>query len=282
MPSKEQIAQYLSTIPQYGEGFGGNNFFNQYRNAQAQLNALPLMEGYDADNQNIQLQEAALKGQKGSAIAGGVISGLTGAATLAAGAEQASHINDTSAYEGQLDDLSRAGNYNYNNFAQLANDYAQTDFMPQYDYSQTRGMNGWQKAGSIGSGTLTGAMTGMQIGGPWGALIGGALGAGASAWGVISGDKAAEAKNMYLQNKALQSQEIAQANFGAANERISNDKLRNGVVNMVAQGGSISRPSLKEYADRILRQPIRYNEPAAPKIVRSKGEGGTVVRIRVK
>ena len=281
MPTKEQIAQYLSTIPTYGQGFGGNNFFNQYRNAQTQLKALPDMEGYNADDDNIQLFESALKGQKGSAIAGGITAGLTGATTLASGAMQAAHINDTSAYEGQLDDLARAGNYNYNNYAQLAHDYAQTDFMPQYDYSQTRGMNGWQKAGSIGAGTLTGATTGMQIGGPWGALVGGVLGAGASVWGVISGDKAAESRNMYLRNKALQSQEIAQANFDAANERISNDKLRNGVVNMVAEGGPIKKRSLKEFADSI-RRPVRLTEPAQPRIVRSKGEGGTVIRIRVK
>lgn len=282
MLSKEQIAEYLSGIPVYGQGFGGNNYFNQFRNANNQLRALPNMEGYDENDPNIQLQEAALKGIKGSAVAGGVITGLTGATTLLAGAQQAAHINDTSAYEGQLDDLSRAGNNLYNNYAELANDYAQNSLIPQYDYSQTRGMNNWEKAGSIGSSALTGAATGFQIGGLWGGVAG--LGAGllTGIGGVIAGNRKAEAKNNFLQNKALQSQETALANYDAAHERIRANSVRDGAVNLVAEGGSIQRQTMKEYADRALRSPVRSSEPAPAKLTRSHGEGGTVIRIRVK
>ena len=76
--------------------------------------------------------DQALRAQQGQAVAGGIITGLTGATTLLSNAYKDAQIRDTSMQEGIIADLNRAGNYNYNNYDQLTNDYAQTNFNPQF------------------------------------------------------------------------------------------------------------------------------------------------------
>lgn len=283
--TREEIANYLAPFGK-PDIYGNQSFVGQYRSANNQLGMLKDLydtvadDGISADDYN--LFKSALRGQRGSAIAGGIVSGLSGATSLLSNAYQSAQIADTSAYEGQIDDLSRAGNYNFNNYAQLANAYDQTNFDPSFNMSEIRGMTDLQKAGAVGSAALTGAATGMQIGGPWGAAIGGAIGLGTGIWGVVAGNKNAESRQNYLTASAQQASEAAQANYDAANERIRYNSNRQNAVNVASYGGSIRKQSLKEYADKVLRRPVRSNEPAPAKIVRSKGEGGTIVRIRVK
>ena len=282
MPYKtnEEISQYLAPYATYGQGWGGQNFLSSYQNAAAQRRALKQLYGDQEHDENYNLFNSALKGQQGSALAGGIVTGLTGLTTLAAGAQQASHINDTSMVEGQIDDLSRAGNYNYNNFAQLSNDYAQTNLIPEINYEDIRGMSKGQQVGNVATSALTGASAGLQIGGPIGAAVGGALGLGAGLYGVLSGNRKAQDKADYLKASALVAQEAAQTNFESAHERIREENNRRGAINVVANGGQINRRqmSMKEFSDRVL---TKKGTPAN-KIIRTKGEGGTVIRIRVK
>ena len=114
-------------------------------------------------------QDSALRAQQGQAVAGGILAGLTGATTLLSNAMKDAQIRDTSMQEGIVADLYNAGHQNYNNYDQLANDYAQVNFNPQFNYQDIRGMNNEQQIGSVATSTLSGAMTGLQIGGPWGA-----------------------------------------------------------------------------------------------------------------
>lgn len=279
MPTKQEIANYLSPFATTPNWYGGS-MLSQYRTAAAQQGALnELYNGIEHDG-NYDLFNSSLKGMKGSAIAGGITAGLTGATTLLAGAQQGAHINDTSMYEGQIEDLSRAGNYNYNNYAQLEHDYAQTAFNPEFNYQDIRGMTTGQQVGNVASSVLSGASTGMTIGGPWGALVGGVVGLGTGLGGVLTGNARAKAKQEALEASALVAQDASQANFEAAHERIREEQNRRGAVNMVAGGGKIERKQLtaKEFAAKVMTG--KGEAPA--RIIRSKGEGGTIVRIRVK
>ena len=224
----------------------------------------------------------ALRAQQGQAIAGGIITGLTGATTLLSNAAKDAQIRDTSIQENQIADLSRAGNYNYNDYEQLANDYAQTNFNPRFNYQDIRGMSTGQQVGSVATSTLSGAMTGLQIGGPWGALVGGVVGLGTGLGGVFAGNAAAKTKQESLNMQAQLASDVAQQNFNAAHERISTDKARQGIVNSVAAGGTINRRSqnIREYADKVLKKSSGYARNRTGQLVRVRKEGGVCVRIK--
>ncbi len=225
----------------------------------------------------------ALKAQQGQAVAGGIVTGLTGATTLLSNAFKDAQIRDTSMQEGVISDLSRAGNYNYNNYEQLANDYAQTDFNPQFGYQDIRGMTTGQQIGSVGTSTLSGAMTGLQIGGPWGALIGGAVGLGTGLGGVLAGNAAAHAKQDQLNLEADLAADASRQNFAAAHERIGDNVHRQNAINAVAKGGPIRRQqSIKEYADRVLGHKAMQRERKPSGVQRIMTNGGCVYRVKVK
>lgn len=234
------------------------------------------------DNGQYGAYDDALRAQQGQAVAGGIISGLTGATTLLSNAFKDAQIRDTSMQENQIADLSRAGNYNYNNYEQLANDYAQTNFNPQFNYQDIRGMTTGQQAGSVATSTLSGAMTGLQIGGPWGALVGGVVGLGTGLGGVLAGNAAAKTKQESLNIQAQLASDTAQQNFDAAHERISANKARQGIVNSVAAGGTINRRSqnIREYADKVLKKSSGYARNRTGQLVRVRKEGGVCVRIK--
>ena len=258
------------------------SFWGSYQNAARLRNSEAIAAN---DNDSGYMMDQALRAQQGQAIAGGITAGLTGATSILTNAFQSAQIRDTSMQQGIIDDLSRAGNYNYNNYDQLANDYSQTQFNHSFGYDDIRGMNTMQKVGSVGTSALQGATTGLQIGGPWGALIGGVVGLGAGLGGVFAGDSAARAKQDSLNLQASIAADTARQNFSAAHERIGDNMHRQNAVNAVAKGGPIRRQSIQEYADKVLRArstapKMREHHGYGGKIQRIKGENGLTIRIK--
>ncbi len=267
----------------YNQSFAGS-----YANA-ARMRDLLADEDYRKQNNIGDGQsnaiDQALRAQQGQAVAGGIITGLTGATTLLSNAFKDAQIRDTSMQENQIADLSRAGAYNYNNYDQLANDYAQTNFGgPNISYQDIRGMTKGQQAGSVATSTLSGAATGLQIGGPWGALIGGGVGLLTGLGGVFSGNAAAKTKQESLNLQAQLAADSAQQNFAAAHERIGDNIHRQNAVNAVKNGGPISRQqSIKEYAEKVLRKGGPMQRERKPSNVqRIMTNGGCVYRVKVK
>ena len=266
----------------YNQSFAGS-----YSNAARQRTLLRDQDYLDKNKiseQNAELFDDALRAQQGQAVAGGIVTGLTGATTLLSNAFKDAQIRDTSMQEGIISDLNRAGNYNYNNYDQLANDYAQTDFNPQFGYQDIRGMTKGQQIGSVGTSTLSGAMTGLQIGGPWGALIGGVVGLGTGLGGVLTGNAAAHAKQDQLNLEADLAADASRQNFAAAHERIGDNIHRQNAVNAVKNGGPISRQqSIQEYANKVLGKgsPIQ-RERRSSNVQRIMKNGGCVYRVKVK
>ena len=258
----------------YNQSFAGS-----YANAKRLLNSEELAAN---DSDSGYWMEQALKARQGQAVAGGIISGLTGATTLLSNAFKDAQIRDTSMQEGIISDLSRAGNYNYNNYDQLANDYAQTNFNPSFSYQDIRGMTTGEQIGSVGTSTLSGAATGLQIGGPWGALIGGVVGLGTGLGGVIAGNNAARIKQESLNLQASLAADAARQNFEAAHERIGDNNHRMNAINAVKYGGPISRQqSIQQFAERVLNtKPKQREYRPGGCIKRIHGEGGLTIRIQ--
>ena len=217
--------------------------------------------------------DQALRAQQGQALAGGLMAGLSGATTLLSNAYKDSQIRDTSMQEGIISDLGRAGAYSYNNYDQLSNDYARTDFNPGFNYQDIRGMSEGQQVGSVATSTLSGAMTGLQIGGPWGALIGGVVGLGTGLGGVVYGN--VDAKNVDADIAANN----ARRNFAAAHERIGDNMHRQQAVNAVARGGRIQ--TIKEYADKVLGTGPKQREyRCGGSIQKTYCDGGLKIKIK--
>lgn len=280
----KRLAQRLGEFP--GNSTFGQSFYDQYRNANSGLGYLRSIENevIPSDRGQYDNLVSGVKGLKGSAIAGGAIAGLTAGAQILNNATQAAQLEDTTQFENQLTDLSRVGSYGYNNFDEIARDYSRTNFNPSISYDDIRGMSTGEKIGNVGSSALSGAAAGMQIGGPWGAAIGGVIGAGAGLAGILTGDRAASVKETFLNNQADIAAGMAQDNLNAAHERILNRNDRRGVVHAVAKGGQIERKSesIKAYADRVLSKPRVNNSKCGGRITRSYCDGGVKYRVRVK
>ena len=259
----------------YNQSFAGS-----YGNA-ARMRGLLEDQGYLDKNkiseENASLYDQALRAQQGQAVAGGIVSGLTGATTLLSNAFKDAQIRDTTMQENQIADLSRAGNYNYNNYDQLANDYAQTNFGgPNINYQDIRGMTTGQKFGSVGTSMLSGAATGLQIGGPWGALAGLAVGGLTGIGGVLAGDSAARTRQESLNIQAQLAGDAAQQNFSAAHERIGDNIHRQNAVNAVAEGGPIHRM----INDTLLKTPKQREYRCGGKVQKLYCNGGVKIRIK--
>lgn len=282
------IATWLAPYAnQYSTPIIGQSYRDVYRNAGAQRTALRNFAENEWVNDDdvladgsIDRVDSMLKGQQSSAAIGGALTAISGLGTVLSGAQQASQIRDTSAIENQYKDLAEFGNYNYYDYNQLANDYANMQYMPDVNEDDIRGMSLGQKIGSVGTSALSGAMTGLQVGGPWGALAGLIIGGGIGAGGVLSGDYKANMQSRYLNGLAYDSAEISDTNKGAAHERIGANTHRQNAINAVAKGGPIRRQTINEFAERVTS---RNRYPSARKdVIRSYGEGGLKVRIKVK
>ena len=250
----------------------GQSFLGSYHNAGRARNDLELAANDDDSGYAL---DQSLKSQQGQSVAGGIVTGLTGATTLLSNAYKDAQIRDTTMQEGMISDLRNAGNYNYNNYDQLANDYARTDFSPNFNYQDIRGMTTGQQVGSVATSTLSGAATGLQIGGPWGALVGGVVGLGTGLAGVATGNSAAHVKQDSLNLQASLASDAAQQNFEAAHERIGDNIHRQNAVNAVKYGGAISR-----FADNaLLKVPKQVEHKCGGKIERLYCNGGVKVRI---
>ena len=256
-------------MPEWWKTMYDQSFAGSYNNAKKLRESEWIAAN---DNDSGLMMDQALRAQQGQAVAGGIVSGLTGATTLLSNAFKEAQIRDTSMQEGIISDLRNAGNYNYNNYEQLANDYAQTSFNPQFGYQDIRGMTTGQQIGSVATSTMSGAMTGLQIGGPWGALVGGVVGLGTGLGGVLTGNAAAHIKQDSLNLQADLAADAARQNFAAAHERIGDNIHRQNAVNAVKYGGKITRQqSIQEFAQKKL-----FGEPRQAEQRRC---GGSIKRV---
>lgn len=279
------LSTRLGTYP--GNSTFGMSFLDQFRNANQGLGYLKQLrsdgEVSDEDAGQFDNLVSGVKGLKGSAIAGGIMSGLTAGTQIATNAMQAGQIADTTQQQNEIYDLSRVGSYGYNNFDEVARDYAYTNFNgPDINYKDIRGMNTGQKIANVGSSALSGAQAGMQVGGWVGALAGGLIGGGTSLWGVLAGDKKARTEEAFLNAQADMAASMANQNLTAANERILNNNNRQGAVHSIANGGKIERITIKQYADKVLGKTHQREMKCGGRITRTKGDGGTIIRIRAK
>lgn len=200
-----------------------------------------------------------LAGVKKNAVASGIMSAAQGVNGILNPALQAAQIGDTSMYQYDIANVAELGTGPYYDWDQLGGDYANANLnMKPIEVDDVRGMSTKEKWGAGVTGALAGAQAGMAIGGPWGALAGGVLGAGAAAIGITSGNRKARREAMSLNNQADIAQQYAKQNFGAAFERVADRQNRIGQSNIAAKGGKITQAAkskhmtIQQFANSVL------------------------------
>lgn len=204
-------------------------------------------------------EKSYLTGVKKNAVASGIMSAAQGVNGILNPALQAAQIGDTTMYQYDIANVAELGTGPYYDWDQLGGDYANANLnIKPIDTDDVRGMSTKEKWGAGVTGALAGAQAGMAIGGPWGALAGGVLGAGAAAIGILSGNRKAEREAMSLNNQADIAQQYAKQNFGAAFERVADRQNRIGQSNIAAEGGKMSKAAkskhmtIQQFADSVL------------------------------
>lgn len=267
--NNDEISEFLS---QYG---GGDPYKEKSILDSMLKNQQISQEDYDRFS-------AGPNGNIRTDIAGKGLAALDAGLTIGSGMMRATDINEIPQYDSQINTIRNAGNSNYSNFEQLSNEYAQTNYTPNFNYDDVRGMSKMDKIGSIGTSALTGGMTGLKIGGLPGAIVG-TVGGGLLQWGANKlGDNYARGYVDTKRARASLATDAAEQNFSAAHERILDNNNRRNAVHMNAYGGQMKQQSIKDFADRVLNNPQRKNWRPSSDIVRTHGEGGTCIRIKVK
>lgn len=268
------MQKIMASMGSTGQGsMFGTSFLDQINSAKAGVKTLDELYGNTPfknpdDYKDI---KRTLNSVKGNAIAGGALAGAQGVMSLANNFMSSSNIQDTSTISNQIAQNAQIGNQNYNSFEQLAADM-NTRQDVNVDYDDIRGMGGKgvtaEKAMAVGSSALSGASAGMQIGGPWGAAIGGAVGLLSGVGGVLVGDTKARVQQDFLNTQAQRANNISDMNFRAAGEELQERNFRSNFSNIVAHGGHIHRKKIKE--------------PSSYSISKSYCKGGLKVSIKRK
>ena len=206
---------------------------------------------------------------------------LSGAASMADGANRMSQINDIPGYARQFDGVRRLGSYGYGSYDQMLNDYSYLNGM-QYttpSFDEIRGMTDGQKVGNVLSSTISGATTGASVGGLYGAIGGAAFGLGAGLKSVFEGDAKARAQQQYNNYTRDYSFVTAADNMNTASGNLIDANNRRSVATMRKDGGKIS---LQAFADKVLRHQRSSDITHSAGIIRQHCKGGTMIRIKMK
>lgn len=163
---------------------------------------------------------------------------LSAATSILSSSLENAEIEDTSAAENEINSR-RNTRFDYGDFDSLMSAYnnrgVKADYTMEDFTKEGRGMN-------ILGATASGAMTGAQIGGPWGAVIGGAVGLLGSGAGYFIGNHKAKQAAERLNIAADEANRRYINSFATSASNISNSMFNNSLLNLAAEGGFLGDP----------------------------------------
>lgn len=168
-----------------------------------------------------------------------VSAGLSGATSILGTALDAAKIKDTNTEQSIIDNLASKETDlgNYDSLEQL---FTNTSFANTgYNWKDVRGMNEGQMAGAVLGATTQGAMTGLQVVGPWGALGGAVIGLGAGIGGVLTGNAKAKKEANRLNYAGDMANKTFVRNFENSSRNIAMNSKNEALLNMAAFGGPL-------------------------------------------
>lgn len=263
----------------------GQNTFATIANNNRSLEALNGLQGLTADQKT--KFSGMLKSANVDAGLSGAVSGLTALAQIGSISSDLSSIKDQSQYKNAVNDLSGLGKNGYGSFDQAISDYnnfgnMSAQLQQNNDYDSIREMSTGQQIGKIGNATATGALAGLSVAGPVGAAVGAGVGLLASGAGALYGSNAAKLTQGLNTQRAANATAIAQTNMQAGVDALKEKTSKLNYSNRKEEGGLINRKQLsaQEFIDRMLKRPNFSNRQVSSPVVRTHGDGGTIIRIK--
>lgn len=277
LKGQAKLADVLNTAMNYS----GNSFYAQGRNAQKGINAISGgIEGVeDAD---IQKAVGSLKSQKAASAVGGISTAIGGIGDILNTSMDMAQIEDTSTQHNQIDSMATIGTGDYSSYGDILTDYTRLSQMqPDTSYDSIRGGSTVERIGGVGKNIASGAMTGYQVGGPWGALAGAVVGLGAGIGGWITGNQNAKAESALLKAEYNNNQQIAQNNILKSTDKMAGIQFSNMYKNRMAEGGRLKKQAdLRTFADAIMNRRKAADVTHSAGIEKKYVDGGLMIRIK--
>lgn len=258
-----------------------NSFYGQARNAQLGINAIQGgIEG--VEDSDIQKALGSLKSQKASAAIGGASAAIGGIGDILNTSMDMAQIEDTSTQHNQIDSMATIGTGDYGSYNDILTDYTRlSQIQPDTSYDSIRGGSTMERIGGVGKNIASGAMTGLQVGGPWGALAGAVVGLGAGIGGWITGNQNAKAESALLNAEYNNNQQIAQNNILKSTDKMANNQFSNMYRNRMANGGQLKKQAdLRSFADAIMNKRKVADRTHSVGIEKKYVDGGLMIRIK--
>ena len=261
----------------------GNNYISQISNARQSLGALKGMDGVSAEQAN--KTKSAFNSEAASGTIGAIGAVGQGLGSIIGTTMDAASIADLSQQENTVAQMGSIGKSGYGSFDDIQQDYAQLGQLNNsldYSYDTVRGKSTGELVGDVFSTTAQGAMTGLTVGGPWGALAGAVVGLGAGLGGVFTGNAKARMASSLGQAEANRTTAIAQQNISKSADNLRDSTFDNAFANRASQGGQLQRKTLniKEFSEMVLNRQRQADRTHSLGIVRQHCKGGTMIRIK--
>lgn len=234
----------------------------------AVTNILKMLPGANGDDYLAAIKSAKESGDDiGNLIGSAGLTGALGGLSLISNNLDWAKGADLTGYQNQLAEFASHGRgqnfFDNNTLLQSYNSQPDKVKLNADMVNPTAG----QSAMHIGGSALSGAMTGLQVAGPWGALVGGVVGLGS---GIFSDATKRETNRVntdifnYNQDNEEAKNQIA---FTTGADQARNTQYSQLYKTRMASGGFIRKPSISSSGYRLYH---------------SKCKGGTLVRIKSK
>ena len=174
-----------------------------------------------------------------SSLGDAAITGLQGAAGILGTSMQMATPPDISTYNNEINQLGMFRDGKTWDINQLMANREAAMRPINYTYEDIGGISNKAITGGTVAAGLTGAATGFQIGGPWGALIGGVLGTGAGLLGGLTGKRKAEQQVKALNSLADYQAGLNEIYFNNQADKIQDYQYGKLFANRAAEGGGI-------------------------------------------
>lgn len=247
----------------------GPSYVDQFRNYDVARNALNSAGVKDPATLN--KANAVLGNYLTDSVAGAGLTTLNGVTGIFNAAKENASVADTTDLYNRFNDI-RSREYGFQSEEDIVENHARNSrIIPRYNFDTFSGTDTWGKIKNTAGSTLTGATTGFQLGGPWGAAIGAGVGllAGAGSWAM--GDYNAKLSEI----NAGKAERVARNDAAVINNTLTqnyqNKSFADKVYNMGATGGKVNTKGGK-YDDILEFTNFR----------KTKNDEGTVIRVKIK
>lgn len=260
----------------------GPSYVDQFRNYGVARDALN--NAGVKDPATLNKANAVLGNYLTDSVMGAGLTTLNGVTGIFNAAKENASVADTTDLYNRFNDI-RSREYGFQSEEDIVENHARNSrIIPRYNFDTFSGTDTWGKIKNTAGSTLTGATTGFQLGGPWGAAIGAGVGllAGAGSWAM--GDYNAKLSEINTGKAERVARNDAAVINNTLTQNYQNKSFADKVYNSSSDGGAIVRKkeTIQDFAAKILKRSQNNDVTKSSGLIRKHCKGGTMIRIKTK